>query len=384
MKYMGSKRQMLRNGLGDALDRAIVQDCRFVDLFTGSAAVARHVALKYDVAVVAVDLQAFSVALAEATLIRSKIFDPTDMLNEWIGRAESILAKMPWFDIATEIQAKVLVEDVQSVALAARCFVSYPNKGFVAAYAGWYFSPFQALMLDALRQALPTEHDHRVVALAGLVSSASRCAASPGHTAQPFKAETRAGVFLRAAWKRNVVDELRKVCHDLSATFAMRKGTATIQDAKVFARTLREGDLVFVDPPYSAVHYSRFYHVLESMARGDVGPVSGTGRYPSLSERPTSQFSIKTKSRAAITSLLAQISSAKARAIVTFPLDLASNGLSGSLIRDIAQESFHIEQEKVSSTFSTLGGDSTNRTARKTSTELILTLAPKRLTKAER
>lgn len=68
MKYMGSKRAMLRNGLGEALDRAITDKGRFVDLFAGSAAVSWHVAQRYSIPVFASDLQQFSVALALGVL----------------------------------------------------------------------------------------------------------------------------------------------------------------------------------------------------------------------------------------------------------------------------------------------------------------------------
>jgi adenine-specific DNA methylase len=73
MKYMGSKRSMLQNGLGELLKREINGAARFVDLFTGSASVAGHVAKNFDVPVLASDLQSYSVALANAIISRRKI-----------------------------------------------------------------------------------------------------------------------------------------------------------------------------------------------------------------------------------------------------------------------------------------------------------------------
>ena len=377
MKYMGSKRQMLRNGLGDTLDRALDQAHRFVDLFTGSAAVAKHVAEKYEISVVAVDLQAFCVALAEATLLRERPVQTTIMTEEWVCRAKLRMMESPIYERALVMQQSLKADEIATKALLARELSKGSGNDFCVAYGGWYYSPYQALLLSSLREELPKSQDDRVIALAGLISSASRSAASPGHTAQPFKAETRAGTFVIEAWTRDVVGDLQKACIELGDCFSKRKGLAVVGDAKIYARTLNEGDLVFVDPPYSAVHYSRFYHVLESIARGRVGIVSGSGRYPAIEERPSSQFSIKTKAKAALTGLLSQISDANARAVLTFPLDAASNGLSGNMIRDIATERFYIQQEKVSSRFSTLGGDAKSRTARKDSVELILSLAPK-------
>ncbi len=45
---------------------------------------------------------------------------------------------------------------------------------------------------------------------------------------------------------------------------AKTKGETIVGDALQIAKTLNRSDLVFVDPPYSAVQYSRFYHVLEN------------------------------------------------------------------------------------------------------------------------
>ena len=57
---------MLGNGLGTIIARELKGKSRFVDLFTGSAAVATHVATRFAVPVAAYDLQSFSVVLAGA------------------------------------------------------------------------------------------------------------------------------------------------------------------------------------------------------------------------------------------------------------------------------------------------------------------------------
>jgi adenine-specific DNA-methyltransferase len=137
-----------------------------------------------------------------------------------------------------------------------------------------------------------------------------------------------------------------------------------------------EGDLVFLDPPYSGVHYSRFYHVLETIAVGKVGDVSGIGRYPPSSERPRSDYSLRTKSKSVFDSLLQNLSDRGASVIVTFPAGAASNGMSGEDVVGISERHFSIREKKVSSRFSTLGGNRTHREARQVAQELILILSP--------
>ena len=43
--------------------------------------------------------------------------------------------------------------------------------------------------------------------------------------------------------------------------------------------TLHPGTIVYADPPYSSVHYSRFYHVLETLVRYDHPKLEYKGRY---------------------------------------------------------------------------------------------------------
>lgn len=60
--------------------------------------------------------------------------------------------------------------------------------------------------------------------------------------------------------------------------------------------------------------------------------------------------------------------------VVTFPEEECSNGLSGEEIENIAGRVFRVEAKTVTSRFSTLGGNRTNRSARKITRELILVL----------
>ena len=160
------------------------------------------------------------------------------------------------------------------------CSAQGRNWVITRAYGGHYFSPEQAVWFDALRYTLPDDKQQRAVALAALIQATSECAAAPGHTAQPFQPTKGAKPFLKDAWQRDVPTRVKNALLLLSATCAKKTGFAAVRDANRAARTLKQGDLVFVDPPYSGVHYSRFYHVLETIANGKCGTVSGTDDIP--------------------------------------------------------------------------------------------------------
>jgi hypothetical protein len=150
-----------------------------------------------------------------------------------------------------------------------------------------------------------------------------------------------------------------------------------VGEANAAASAARKGDLVFLDPPYSAVHYSRFYHVLETIARGTCGDVSGVGRYPPPDERPSSDYSMKGTARDAMSSLLARLAEREARVVLTFPQGPASNGIDGEELLVTCREWFDVDAKVIASRFSTLGGTEADRGARRRTGELIARLVPR-------
>lgn len=367
---------MLTNGLGDALSQSLAECNRVFDLFTGSGAVAWHVAQKYDLEVIASDLQSYAVALAAGVIERTEPLADHRWLDSWFDRAREIQPSY-FFQKATNLQEKLAVERISGSAIEARELCADFNLPVCFAYGGYYYSPLQSLWLDTLRIALPKNANQRRIGLAALIIAASQSAAAPGHTAQPFKPNASAGRFLKEAWMRDIQFLVKRAAVSLSEKHAKKAGRAIVGDANELANQVGEGDLVFLDPPYSGVHYSRFYHVLETIAVGKVGEISGIGRYPPPSDRPRSDYSLRTKSKSVFEGLLRAISERGASGIVTFPAGAASNGMSGQDVTDIAERHFSILERKVSSRFSTLGGDKIHRDARQVTEELILVLSPR-------
>ncbi len=376
MKYMGSKRSMLTNGLGVLLDQERHEAGRFFDLFAGSGAVSIHIARKYSIPVFAFDLQKYSSILANAVISRNREFDCGDVWQLWIRRAKSRFnkASVPTSDRLTQ----AVVYDFRKWCAAQA------DSPITKAYGGYYFSPKQAMWIDALLATLPERNPARIAALSALIQTASCCAAAPGHTAQPFQPTRTAKRYLVEAWSKDVIHNTKEILSEIAGQFAMITGKAEVGDANQVAKHLQEDDLVFLDPPYSGVHYSRFYHVIETIARSESGEVSGEGRYPAPELRPRSSYSVGTESAASMDDLLKTISSKGARAIMTFPDHDCSNGLSGELVRGIARKYFRITKTHVKSRFSTLGGTSDSerkgeggRSARLHAKELMLVLKPK-------
>lgn len=377
MKYMGSKRAMLQNGLGDLLRQESIKCERIVDLFCGSASVSWFAAQRFERPVLAVDLQRYAIVLARSVIERTKPIPIEGGPQSWIKALRKHRRKYKTWSRASRLDRKNFNTVTWSKRARDLCEGDFEGGGTIwRAYGGHYFSPTQALTFDAMLDCLPPRSSTRSICLAAAIIAASKCVASPGHTAQPFKATRTGGPFLREAWKRDPLEYASAALRDISPMHALRRGSATVCNANTMAASLTSGDLVFVDPPYSGVHYSRFYHVLETIARRRCGQVEGVGRYPLPKERPVSSYSRLSEAEPAMTDLLKTLAKRGCTVILTFPSAQSSNGLSGTIVTEIASEYFDIERTIVRTRFSTLGGNNSHRRARKLSNELILVLRP--------
>ncbi len=368
MKYMGSKNTLLGGQLGQILLQESESAGRFVDLFAGSGAVAHFIARNTALAVMSVDLQEYARIFSASITERTVSLGDDPLLKAW---SESL---------ADPESAEGNLTLTKPEVLRRRASSEISSEGFITRhYGGHYFSDVQARDMDRLYASLPSVEPMRTVALAALLQVASVCAAAPGHTAQPFQPTESLLPYISQAWSRGIRTATRSALEAIAPYHAQHVGQAITGDAETVAGSLGEADLVFCDPPYSAVQYSRFYHVLEGIARGGWSEVSGRGRAPAQSSRKASAFSMKSKAPAAMQSLLETLWKRGCRTVITFPDANASNGLSGTDIIALANNNWHVETQYVDSVHSTLGGSNagTGRGGRRTLKEAVILLSPK-------
>lgn len=385
MKYMGHKGKMLPV-LGEILLHEGRNASSFADPFCGSAAVSWYMAQHTKRPVIAGDLQSYAAMRAAAVVMRDKTIDPDMIILPWFERARKVADRI--FDYfpnhIKSLQPELKeYEHIQAEVHRSRMFSAEVLPGIIAktggvwptskAYSGYYYSPAQAMILDALRQTLPAENDQKNIALAALIEAASKCAAAPGHTAQPFQPTESAAKYIFEAWKKDVYHYVAKAVTEISAIHSDAIGKAIIGDYKQTIAELSEGDLVFADPPYSGVHYSRFYHVLETICNGTEMEVSGRGRYPDPQYRPASSFSRKSESLNAAKEFLDLCAKKKLNVVLTFPANKSSNGLGSEDFIAIGKQCFsEVKVEEVESNFSTLGGNKIHRNPRALCNESII------------
>lgn len=382
MKYMGSKRFLLSNGLGETILVHSKKAKRVVDLFSGAGFVSHFIAEKTDKPTLSVDLQGFSAILANSIIGRTRAINSGYWNKKWIEQAKRKCGRSVYYAFVSAIEKILLWSRVYVFLARLMNFMPSKSKPISSAYGGYYFSLKQAFALDALIEFVPTNEPYYSVCMASLIMTASKCAAAPGHTAQPFQPTKSGFPFIKAAWRNDIFSHCHQELKSLSIRHARTKGVALVADALDIATKLNKSDLVIVDPPYSDVQYSRFYHVLETLSNGRKVSVSGVGRYPPLYQRPQSAFSRPGESKKALENLLIKLAASRATVIFTFPKGRASNQISGNSVLYHSKKYFDVEQKKVVGKFSTLGGNNSHRDSRQKSEELILVMKPKKLIKS--
>lgn len=213
---------------------------------------------------------------------------------------------------------------------------SLPYRLATLSFAWGYFGLRQAIAIDSVRYAIdraraagrltPAGADWALVAL---LQAASCASASPGHFAQYLRPSSDEGVvrILRQR-RRDIWSQFLHEAGELQpyGTPEWREGNAVLQsDALAIWDQLDalgfENGIVYADPPYSKDHYSRYYHVLETLTRYDYPAADGKGRY--RPDRFATPFSLKTRVQDAMGELCRAVAERGSTLILSYP----SNGL---------------------------------------------------------
>jgi adenine-specific DNA-methyltransferase len=211
-----------------------------------------------------------------------------------------------------------------------------PYRLTTLSFAWGYFGLRQAIAIDSVRFAIDRARESERLtpagadwALVALLQAASCASASPGHFAQYLRPDSDSG-FARIVRqrRRNIWEQFVSEINRLAPYGEpwWRSGNTVLQsDALTIWEELDdvgfEDGIVYADPPYSKDHYSRYYHVLETLTLYDYPSAFGKGRY--RPDRFATPFSLKTCVAAAMDDLCAAV----AERGCTFVLSYPSNGL---------------------------------------------------------
>jgi adenine-specific DNA-methyltransferase len=176
-----------------------------------------------------------------------------------------------------------------------------------------YFGIRQSIRIDSIRQAIeeipqetPFAAEKKSIYLAALLHAVSVSTSGTSHFAQPRSVEKDKELIAVAKRRSIDIEEQFELALDAIRREVLER--PRLSGNRVFCSDVlqllaEEGelgsekiDLVYLDPPYTTDNYSRFYHVLETLARYDYpelqcrGEELTKGRYPLREERFTSDF----------------------------------------------------------------------------------------------
>ncbi len=193
-----------------------------------------------------------------------------------------------------------------------------PHCLVTAYYANVYFGLRQAIEIDSLRAALDAVDSgaasgqrKKIHYLSALLHAASVSTSGTSHFAQPRHLKKDSEVVAMARRRgidvhETFCDYSRRIAEAVAATDHRGGNRALRGDYRALLRENGSGpvfdesiraDLIYVDPPYTADNYSRFYHTLESLAAYDYPELERDrvgellrGRYPAMRHRFQSGF----------------------------------------------------------------------------------------------
>ena len=374
--YLGSKLRMLA-AIKESVDAVAIGDGAICDLFSGSGTVSKYFLQYRDV--ISVDIQKYSQVICEASM-RLLAEAPNvneilqDIKNHAVSRAlEYCFCELIEYEkrctslamsgnIASlyeiiEHGSLYTLENGQSNELTAELkasmelCLSKANKSVLLDkadsmicryFGGLYFSYEQSVELDCIAHWVFEQNELvHIKALAALLSTASDIVNTVGKQfAQPLKVRNSKGELKSSLLNKITTDRAEDVytifAKWLSYYFSVGDNThncITICDDYATAlEQLKEHNVsvVYADPPYTRYHYSRYYHVLETICLRDNPEVSttfpngkgGISRAIYRSERHQSPFCIKSQAEGAFVLLFQKVKELKVPLVLSYsPFD---------------------------------------------------------------
>ena len=319
IQYLGSKLRLL-NDIKNHID-TYSNGNTICDLFSGSGVVSNYLSSSYKL--VATDIQEYSCILTNSLLdnkhLNSNQLDqiikfiekPSNFKNslnvtqELINYENKCLNQARKDDVTALVkfsrESSLYIHKIENnqgvnsrLANLKKTFFENKNSSnliITNLYGGVYFSYEQAVYIDVIRQTVQSNgkwnKSIKNLILAALISTASEITNTVGKQfAQPMKLLNKDGLPKQLLIERTIRDKNYSVLEVFKQTLkkvnAARKHVSNL-DHEVFCGDSLDFlssyagkiDCFYADPPYTIDHYSRFYHVLETITKYD-SPILAT------------------------------------------------------------------------------------------------------------
>lgn len=348
IKYMGSKRNIL-DFVTDTIKECAEDKQRLYDLFGGSAVVGG--AMRDFMPVTINDIQVYTSVIARLYLSDYDFAKYGEgLLDSIINKASDHVAKSKK-GLNSKLALSYTASDFEEVQILEQTQRDLINKEFqgsdhlfVKFYSGTYWSVEQCLWIDAFSSVArsPQYKDDFVYSLilCSLMFAMAYTSQSTGHYAQ-YRDLTRENLSDILFYRRkDIVPLFSQKFNEIRQHFGERnrsrfKHEFSRQDYLECLKSSRKNSVIYADPPYQFVHYSRFYHALETLVLYDYPEVQYKGRY--RQDRHQSPFCIRTKVGPAFEAMFQVVNHKKSTLILSY----SDNGMiSLNDLKKLAQQTF--------------------------------------------
>ena len=288
IKYMGSKRELL-HFIVDSINEIREEEDLICDLFACTSVLSG--ALGQNINVHSNDIQGYSEVFAKTYLGSYNWNKYPNLIDKLITHAQEHVEMVHRlypdyiFDYSQELSlTEFNALEHQQQELIYSDFADIEHHLFIKNYSGTYWSFEQCLWIDALRIAAEEYANAPVYypILSSLMFAMAYNAQSTGHYAQYRDANNMASMNDITIYRRKeVLPYFKRKMKELISCLGENRyvhSTSTL-DYSECLEVLPNGALIYADPPYAFVHYSRFYHALETLVRYDYPEVEHKGRY---------------------------------------------------------------------------------------------------------
>lgn len=351
-KYMGSKTDVL-----DLIEKGINyfenEHLWVCDLFAGSATLSG--ALRNKANIISNDIQRYSAVFASAYL-NNYLWDEYPDISLITQRAKdratefmdnySEYAKQFRYDREFTLDEFNEVENKERELINDKSFSNFDNYYlFTQNYSGTYWSFEQCVWIDSYRKVIDEyRHDQALynLLLTCLMYAMAYNSQSTGHYAQYRIPESDSSKEDILIYRRKNITEFFVRKYAEFKEFLSDKNSYTFKTTAETdidcLRGLPQGTLVYADPPYCFVHYSRFYHILETLVRYDYPKIKYKGRY--RTDRYQSEYCIKTQVSSAFEQMFSGIRNSQSDMILSYT-NSETNTIDFSELLKICCETFN-------------------------------------------
>ena len=376
ISYMGTKRRLAPTVAALAEQSAAGP---LLDLFSGMCSVARAVSAQRSVWTN--DLQLFASNYGAALVAGGN--PSISLINDVVRYVTNSRASLPIMVEKASRKERQLLDECNVTELAGfNASLEHELSScaeqlyFSAIYSGSYLGLEQCIELDAIRAWIDTIECkvNQRWALIALCAAVFRCSTSTGHFAQYLKPKPSNLTYYQRKRRRSLLNdwvEAYMSCKPLRSKAWRKSNKAFNEDAITLLKHIRDRSerpsVLYADPPYTRDHYSRYYHLYETVWLNDKPNTRGVGRC--RDDVAPSCFSLKSKVASAMHELIDLSAEIGADLIMSYPTNGIYVDADKHLLNRLRDRYRNVRIERIQGEHSTLGAS--KGTERNAVTELL-------------